>query len=251
MNSKIPIKNASEIANMRKSGQILAEALRAVCSAAKAGISTADLDKIAEEVILKAGGKPAFKGYHGFPATICSAVNEIIVHGIPSPKQILREGDLFTVDCGVIYNEMYSDAARSIGIGVISKEKNRLIETAKLALSRGIDAAQEGNYVGDISRVIDQTINEAGFKVIHDLTGHGLGYTLHEPPIIANYWNGSKGPKLLAGMTIAIEPIFAVSTHKMITLDDDWTIVTADNSCSVQEENTILITKNGPEVLTN
>ncbi len=246
----IPIKNEEEIKNMRKSGQILAKTLDEVMKRAKAGVSTAELDQFAEEFIRQNGGKPAFKGYHGFPATLCTARNEVIVHGIPGPSDILKEGDLFTADCGVIYNGMYTDAARSIGIGEISKVKQRLLDTAKLALSRGIQAAQPGNHVSEISRVIGKTIKDAGFYVIHDLTGHGLGRTLHEDPIVPNYDDGGQTAILKPGMTIAIEPIFSVGSHDMKTLDDDWTIITGDHSCSVQQENTILITKNGNEVLT-
>jgi len=235
---------------MRKSGQILAEALDEVVKHAKAGISTWELDQIAEDLIRRRGGIPGFKGYHGFPATICSAVDEIIVHGIPSKNQVLKNGDLFTVDCGVIYKGMNSDAARSVGIGEISSEKSKLIKTAYEALSRGTDMAKPGNHVSEISKVIGETIDRAGFKVIHNLTGHGIGHTLHEDPMVLNYWDGSRGPILKPGMAIAIEPIFSVSTHEMVTLDDNWTIVTDDNSCSVQVENTILITENGNEILT-
>lgn len=249
MNKGIIIKSAEEIELMKQSGKILAEALRTVCEAAKPGVSTKELDQIAENLIRERGGTPAFKGYNGFPATICSAIDEVIVHGIPSANQILKEGDLFTVDCGVNYKGLITDAARSIGIGQISKVKQDLIKTAKIALSKGIDAAQPGNHVGDISKAIDEVIKAAGFKVIYDLTGHGLGHSLHEAPVITNFWTGNKGPELKPGMTIAIEPIFSTGTHHMITLEDDWTIATDDNSCSVQEENTILISKNGPVIL--
>lgn len=247
---RIIIKTEAEQNHMRKSGQILAEALDEVCKQAKAGISTWELDKIAEDLIRQRGGIPGFKGYHGFPATICSALNEIIVHGIPSKTQILKEGDLFTVDCGVIYKGMNSDAARSIGIGKISDEKSRLIKTANEALAKGTEMAKPGNHVGQISKAIAETIEKAGFKVIHNLTGHGIGHSLHEDPMILNYWDGRPGPILKPGMAIAIEPIFSVSTHEMITLKDNWTIVTDDGSCSVQAENTVLITQNGNEILT-
>jgi len=247
---KIIIKTEDEIDLMRKGGQILAETLDEVCKYAKAGISTWELDQIAENLIRQRGATPGFKGYHGFPATICTAINDTIVHGIPTKQQILKEGDLFTVDCGVTYKKMNTDAARSVGIGQISSEKSRLIKTAYEALSRGTDAAQPGNHIGDISKAIAETIEKAGFKVIHNLTGHGVGHSLHEDPMIPNYWDGQRGALLKPGMTIAIEPIFSVSTHEMITLNDNWTIVTDDGSCSVQAENTVLICKNGNEILT-
>lgn len=235
---------------MRQSGKILAAALDLVCQKAKPGISTLELDQIAEDYILSQGAKPAFKGYQGFPRTICSAIDEIVVHGIPNANQILHEGDLFTVDCGVTFQGFITDAARSIGIGQVSNEKTRLLETAHAALEAGIQAAQPGNRVSDISKAIEKIVKQAGFKVIHDLTGHGIGRKLHEAPVVNNYFDGKIGPELKPGMTIAIEPIFAVSTNSIMTLSDNWTIVTANGSNSVQEEETILITPNGPEILT-
>lgn len=247
--AKIPIKTREEEQAMREGGQILAETLQLVCAHAKAGISTYELDKIAEEFIRSKNAIPSFKGHNGFPGTICSAIDEIIVHGIPSKTQILKEGDLFTVDCGVTHKGLITDAARSIGIGEVSNEKKQLIKTAHLALEKGINAARPGNFVGDISKAIEKVIRDAGFKVIRDLTGHGIGRRLHEPPVINNYFAG-RGDQLKPGMTIAIEPIFAVSSGTMIMLEDKWTLVTTDGSCSIQEENTILITKTGNEVLT-
>ncbi len=235
---------------MRHGGQILAEVLELVCSQAKPGISTLELDKIAEDYILSKNATPSFKGHHGYPRTICSAIDEVVVHGIPNQSQVLQIGDLFTVDCGVTYKGLITDAARSIAIGEVSNEKIRLLKTAKEALEKGIDAAQPGNHVGDISKAIETVIKKAGFKVIRDLTGHGVGHKLHEPPVVNNYFNGKMGEKLKPGMTIAIEPIFAVSSSSIITLDDKWTIITADGSCAVQEEETVLITEKGPEILT-
>lgn len=246
----IHIKTPAEITAMRKGGAILAEVLETICAAAKAGVSTYELDQLAEEIILKQGGKPAFKGYRGFPATLCTAIDEVVVHGIPGKNQILKEGDLFTVDCGVIYDGMYTDAARSMGIGKISDQKKKMIEVAKEALSKGISMAKPGNHVGDISRVIEETIKRNGYHVIYELTGHGVGRTLHEDPMICNYWDRKPGAELKAGMTIAIEPIFSTGTNHIKTLADNWTIVTDDNSLAIQEENTILITNNGSEIIT-
>ncbi|MBI5753800.1 type I methionyl aminopeptidase [Candidatus Peregrinibacteria bacterium] len=246
----IIIKNQQEIVNMRISGQILAEVLDECCKMAKIGTTTKELDDFAEKYILGRGGLPAFKGYHGFPASLCTAVNDHIVHGIPKEDEILQDGDLLTIDCGVSYNGLITDAARSIGIGNISEDKKRLIKTANEALSQAIDLAKPGIHVGEIGQLIQEIIEKEGFHVIYDLTGHGVGCKLHEDPIIANYFNGNKGPTLKEGMTIAIEPIFSTGTSKMKTLKDGWTIVTVDGSTAVQAENTILITKNGNEVLT-
>jgi len=246
----IRITTKSEQEAMRQGGAMLSKTLETVCAHAKAGISTWKLDKLAEKTIRDLGGEPGFKGYQGFPGTLCIAVNEIIVHGIPSKTEILKEGDLLTIDCGVKYKGMNTDAARSIGIGKISEEKQKLIEASKLALKKGIEAAKPGNYVGDISKAIAKVIDKYGFYVIHNLTGHGVGKHLHQDPIIINYWDGKKGAKLKAGMTLAIEPIFSVGSHEMLTLKDGWSIATDDGSCAVQYENTILITEKGNEILT-
>lgn len=235
---------------MRISGKILAEVLDECCKLARAGISTYELDQFAEKLIKANGGIPAFKGYHGFPSTLCTSLNERIVHSIPKKDEILKNGDLLTIDCGVIYDGMYTDAARSIGIGQISAEKEKLIQTANNALNSAIDLAKPGIHVSDISKTIQKIVEDAGFHVIYDLTGHGVGRKLHEDPIIANFFDGNKGPVLRAGMTIAIEPIFSVSSNYLKTLSDGWTIVTTDGSTAVQAENTILITKTGHEVLT-
>lgn len=246
----IIIKSEQEIANIRISGKILAEVLAECCKFAKIGISTYELDQFAEKIIREKGGIPAFKGYHGFPATLCTSINERIVHSIPRKDEILKEGDLLTIDCGVIYDGMYTDAARSIGIGQISAEKEKLIATANQALNSAIDMIKPGIHVSEISKTIQKIVENAGFYVIYDLTGHGVGRKLHEDPVIANYFDGNKGPILKAGMTIAIEPIFSTGTNYLKTLSDGWTIVTIDGSPAVQAENTILITKNGNEVLT-
>ena len=247
----IIIKNQEEITQLRESGRILGETLDLVIENAKEGISTAELDKIAEDHIRAHNAKPGFKGFQGFPYTLCTAVDEIIVHGFPSEQQILKEGDLFTVDCGVLYNGLYTDAARSIIIGKkTTPEKERLIATAKKALKAATKVAQPGNHLNEIGKAIQNIVEAAGFYTIHDLTGHGIGRNLHEDPIILNYYEGDPGTILKPGMVIAIEPIFSTGSSDMRTLTDGWTIGTADNSPSVQQENTILITENGNEILT-
>ena len=246
----IPIKSAEEIEIMREGGQILGYVLEETLKIAKPGISTFELDQFAENLIRSKNGIPAFKGYHGFPGTLCTAIDEVIVHGIPRKDEILKEGDLLTIDCGVIWKGMYTDAARSVGIGKVSEEKEKLLKVSKEALKAGIELAQEGKHLNFIGKKIEEIVERAGFYIIHDLTGHGIGKNLHEEPIVLNFWSHDKGPILKEGMIIAIEPIFSTGTHEIKTLDDNWTITTADNSCSVQEENTVLITKNGPQVLT-
>ncbi len=246
----IPIKTPAEIQSMRKGGQILAATLEECIKRAKAGVSTYELDQFAEEFIRSKGGIPAFKGYNGFPGTLCTAINEVIVHGIPKSTEILKEGDLFTIDCGVILDGLYTDAARTITIGTPSPEAARLLEIAHLALEAGINAAKPGNYTNDIGAAIENIVRKAGYHIIRDLTGHGIGKTLHEEPIVLNYKDRDRGPILKPGMTIAIEPIFAAGTDKMTTLNDDWTIVTKDGSLAIQIENTVLITESGSEILT-
>lgn len=246
----ISIKTEQEIESMRRGGRILAEVLEETIKRALPGVSTYELDQFAEEYIRSKGGKPGFKGYQGFPATLCTAINEVIVHGIPRKDEILQDGDIFTADCGVLLDGLYTDAARSVAVGTANKEIERLIKTAYLALDKGIEAAKPGARIGDISKAIEKVVHEAGFKVIHDLTGHGIGRNLHESPTILNYWDGNEGTIIKPGMTLAIEPIFSVGTSEMITLKDNWTIATDDGSCSVQAENTILITKDGNEILT-
>lgn len=246
----IIIKTPEEIELMIQSGKILAEALEKTCAIAKVGVSTLELDQFAENFIREKGGIPSFKGYHGFPGTICASINEEIVHGIPKKERLLNEGDLLTIDCGVTLQGMITDAARSIIIGESSSEKNRLIKTAYQALSKAIDVIKPGIRVGEISKTIQEVVEKEGFHIIKDLTGHGVGRSLHESPTILNYDDGTPGPILRPGMTLAIEPIFSTGTDRMRTLSDNWTIVTIDNSCAVQAENTILVTENGSKILT-
>ncbi|MFA5947368.1 MAG: type I methionyl aminopeptidase [Candidatus Gracilibacteria bacterium] len=246
----IIIKTEEEIENMKISGKILAETLEELQKIAKAGMSTEDLDDFAENFIIKKGGIPGFKGYSGFPKTLCTCLNEKVVHSIPKKDEIIKEGDLLTIDCGVKYKGMNTDAARSFAIGNTSNIKLRLIKTANIALEKAINIAKPGIRIGEISLIIQKTIESEGFKVIKELTGHGVGRTLHEDPIILNYFDGNMGPILKPGMTLAIEPIFSISTSEIDVLKDGWTIVTKDSSCAVQAENTILITENGSENLT-
>ncbi|NIA01769.1 MAG: type I methionyl aminopeptidase [Nitrospirae bacterium] len=246
----ITIKNEEQIQAMREGGKILAEVLEKTCEKAIAGVSTLELDHFAENFIRGKRGIPGFKNYKGFPNTLCTCLNEKIVHGIPRKDEILKEGDLFTVDCGVIYKGMNTDAARTIAIGKISEEKQKLLSVAKETLAVATNTAKPGVHLNEIGKNIQKIVEKAGYHIIHDLTGHGIGKNLHEDPVVLNYWDGNPGPLLKQGMTLAIEPIFAIGTSQMRTLSDNWTLVTEDNSCSIQIENTILITQNGNEVLT-
>jgi methionyl aminopeptidase len=246
----IPIKTEEEINIMREGGKILAEVLEVVTKEALHGISTYQLDQLAEALIRQRGASPSFKGYRGFPNALCTCPNEVIVHGIPRKNIILKEGDLFTVDCGVYYKGLHTDAARSIPIGKISKEKEHLLSTAKKALSQATDIIKPGIHLNEIGKTIQNVVEKEGFHIIYDLTGHGVGRKLHEEPIILNFWEGNPGPILKPGMTLAIEPIFSIGTSEMKTLEDNWTLVTVDNSCAVQIENTILVTQTGNEILT-
>lgn len=248
----IPIKNEAEIKAMREGGKILANLLEEIRLRAKVGVSTYELDEFAEKFIKRHSATPGFKGYKGFPATLCTTIDEEVVHGIPDKNRYLKEGDLFTVDCGVIYEGLYTDAARSMGIGKISNEKEKLIETAKIALKEAIRVAKPGTRVGKIGETIEKIVKKAGFKIIKDLTGHGIGKNLHEDPIILNYKNNDdpSDPILKPGMTMAIEPIFTTGLGKIKEAEDKWTLVTIDKEPSVQEENTILITQKNNEILT-
>ncbi len=246
----VTIKTEEEIKKMREGGKILANVLDEICKRAKAGVSTEELDIFAEKFIKKHNAIPGFKGYNGFPSSICAGVNETVVHGVPKKHEYLKEGDLFTVDCGILFGGLYTDAARSIGIGKISDEKKKLLMTAKEALSRATNICKPGVKVSKLGEVIEETVKKAGFYIIKNLTGHGIGRSLHEDPVILNYKNNEINTVLQAGMTIAIEPIFSVGTEEIKELEDNWTIVTKDGSTSVQEENTILITQNTPEILT-
>lgn len=248
--NKISIKTHEEIKAMREGGKILAEILEETLKMAKPGVSTQELDQFAENLIRQKGGTPAFKGYRGFPATLCTCRNERIVHGIPRRDDVLTVGDLFTIDCGLKYKGMCTDAARSITIGQASPLKQKLLKTAYIALEEAINVIQPGIHLNEIGKTIEKIVKKAGFHVVQDLTGHGIGREVHEPPQILNYWEGKPGPRLEPGMTLAIEPIFAAGTGKMKTLPDRWTITTTDGSCAVQQEETVLITPDGVEILT-
>ncbi len=235
---------------MRAAGDVVATALDAVFCALEPGITTAELDDIARKSIRDQGAKPAFLGLYGFPAVACISLNDEIVHGIPD-ERVLVDGDLVSVDCGAIVRGFYSDHARTAIVGECSDEqKHRLVAVCREALECGIAQSTIGNRVGDISNAIETYVRDAGFDLVTEYVGHGVGRSLHEAPPVPNVGETSTGPMLMNGMTIAIEPMIMTGSWQTKTLDDGWTIVTADGSLSAHFEHTVAITENGPEILT-
>jgi methionyl aminopeptidase len=243
------IKTKSEITTMKKAAKILSAALSFAQTIAKPGMTTKELDLAVEKFILDRGGKPGFKGYLGFPATICKAVNDEIVHGIPDDTP-LQEGDIITVDCGVLLDGYNSDSAVSFAIGEIPKETQHFMDVCQQALYEGIKMIKPGVKTGDLGHKIQTFIESNGYYVFKDLIGHGIGKKLWEEPQVPNFGTPNTGVELKPGMVICVEPIIGQSTNKMITLEDNWTIVTQDMSLGCQFEHMILITKTGCEVLT-
>ena len=245
----IIIKNDKEIDLMRIAGRIVAETLLLVETKVKPGITTAELDRIAEEFITKHGARPSFKGLYGFPASLCISVNEQVVHGIPG-GYVLKDGDIVSVDCGANINGFHGDAARTFGVGNITKEAEKLINVTRESFFKGIEYAKVGNRLTDISHEIQNCVEAAGFSVVRDFVGHGIGRVVHEDPDIPNYGPPGRGPKLVEGMALAIEPMVNAGNYKVKTLSNDWTVVTSDGSLSAHYENTIVILPDGPEILT-
>ena len=245
----ISLKSRREIECMRTAARILGAALDKVGKAVKPGISTKELDQIAEDVILSSGAAAAFKGYRGFPAAICASINDEVVHGIPS-KRCLSEGDIFSVDVGVFYNGYYSDAARTFPVGEVKSEARGLIEATQGSFYAGIDAIQPGAHLGDLSAAIQNYAESRGFSIVRDFVGHGIGSELHEDPQIPNFGKPGTGPLLENGMTLAIEPMVNIGTWQVKVQDNQWTVVTADGSLSSHYENTIAIIDEKVEILT-
>ena len=246
----VKIKTPHEIELMREAGRILALVHENLAKEIKPGMSTLDIDRLGEEMIRSYGCIPSFKNYCGYPASICVSVNEEVVHGIPNAKRILREGDIVSLDAGVIYKGYHSDAARTVGVGEISEEAKLLIERTRMSFFEGMKKATAGNHLHDISNSIAAYAESFGYGVVRDLVGHGIGSALHEEPEIPNFRKRTRGLKLRAGMTLAVEPMINRGTHEVLWLDDDWTVITEDLSLSAHYENTILITEGKPELLT-
>jgi methionyl aminopeptidase len=245
------LKSPREIEIMARGGAILRGAHMAAQAAVRPGVSTLELDTIVETFIRShAGAEPAFKGLYGFPGSACISINEEIVHGIPSRKRILAEGDIVTVDVGVKFEGMYTDAAITLPVGEIDAESQRLMAVTEASLAAGIAAATPDNHVGDIGAAIQAVVEAAGFSVVRELVGHGVGFSPHEELQIPNYGKPKRGKKLSVGLTIAIEPMVNVGTAKTRTLSDKWTVVTADGKRSAHFEHTVAITESGPRILT-
>ncbi len=246
----VKIKTPHEIELMREAGRILALVHENLAKEIKPGMSTLDIDRLGEEMIRSYGCIPSFKNYCGYPASICVSVNEEVVHGIPNANRILQEGDIVSLDAGVIYKGYHSDAARTVGVGEISEEAKLLIERTRMSFFEGMKKATAGNHLHDISNNIASYAESFGYGVVRDLVGHGIGSQLHEEPEIPNFRKRTRGIKLRAGMTLAVEPMINVGTHEVLWLDDDWTVISEDLSLSAHYENTILITEGKPELLT-
>lgn len=246
----ISIKSAREIELMTEAGRILAIVHDELEKALRPGMTTKEIDTLGEEVIRSYGCVPSFLNYNGYPASVCVSINDEVVHGIPSHNRIIKEGDIVSLDAGVIYKGYHSDAARTHAVGEISKAAADLIKVTEECFFEGIKYAKEGNYLFEISAAIGKYAEERGYGVVRDLCGHGIGSHLHEAPEIPNYEMNRRGPKLRAGMTLAIEPMINIGTWEVDWLDDDWTVVTRDGSLSAHYENTVLITENGPVLLT-
>jgi len=246
----ISIKSEKEIQLMRESGKILAAVLRELEDEICEGISTLDIDKKCFELIKKYGCTPSFLNYNGYPASICVSVNDQVVHGIPNKKKILKNGDIVSLDCGVIYQGYHSDAARTLAVGEISDEAKRLIDVTRQSFFEGIKYAREGYHLYEISAAIQNYVEANGYSVVRDLVGHGIGRVLHEEPQIPNFAQRRRGPALKAGMTLAIEPMVNQGRFEVYWEDDNWTVITADGSLSAHYENTVLITDGEPELLT-
>ena len=246
----IIIKTDDQIELMRQSGHLLAKVHEELHQAIHPGMSTMEIDTIGEKLIRQMGGIPNFKNYEGYPASICVSVNDEVVHGIPHPDHILQEGDIVSLDAGLIYKGWHSDAARTWGVGQISDEAQKLIDITKQSFFEGIKMARTGNRLFDISKAIDAYVSPYGYGIVRELTGHGIGQHLHEDPMIPNYKQHRRGIRLEKVMTLAVEPMINAGSREVAWMDDDWTVVTYDGSISAHYENTIVITDNEPEILT-
>jgi methionyl aminopeptidase len=247
----ITIKSPREIETMAAAGKIVAETLALVARHVRPGASTAALDRLAEDFIRsQPGARPSFKGLYDFPATLCTSINDEVVHGIPSSRRVLRAGDVLSVDVGVWLEGLHADSAATFPVGAINEEARRLLRVTQEALAAGIGQARSGNHVGDIGHAVQQVAEEAGYSIVRELVGHGIGASFHEEPQVPNYGKPRHGPRLSPGMTLAIEPMVNAGGPEIRTLDDKWTVVTTDGSLSAHFEHTVAIGENGTRVLT-
>jgi methionyl aminopeptidase len=246
----VVLKSSKEIEKMRRAGQVVREVLELVRSYVKPGATTYDLEKAAEERLKKLGVKAAFKGYHGFPCVLCTSVNSEVVHGIPSPKRVLKEGDIVSVDFGVVVDGYYGDAAITVPVGAINAIAARLLKATEASLRAGIAAVRPGATLGDVGAAVQGVVEGEGFSVVRDFVGHGIGVHMHEDPQVPNFGEAGQGMKLKAGMVLAIEPMVNAGKPDVKVLDDGWTAVSADGSMSAHFEHTVAVTADGARILT-
>jgi methionyl aminopeptidase len=244
-------KGKSELNKMRKANLIVASVLEHLGTLVRPGVTTKELDTIAEEMIVQAGGRPAFKGYHGFPASVCTSINDEVVHGIPRHDKVLKDGDILAVDVGVCYEGFFGDSAKTFPVGAISSELQKLLDVTRESLFLGIKKVCAGNRVQDISAVIQQHVEASGFSVVREFVGHGIGKSLHEDPQVPNFGVSGKGPRLVEGMVLAIEPMVNSKGPAVRVLADKWTAVTADGGYSAHFEHSVAVTENGPWILSD
>lgn len=247
----IVCKSPTELEKMRASGRIVRQVLDTVRAMVKPGVTTMDLERAAEKKIKELGAKPAFKGYYDYPCVLCTSVNQEIVHGIPSPKRMLKDGDIVSIDCGVVLDGYYGDAAITVPVGnEVAPDVQKLLEVTEASLYRGIAAARIGNTVGDVGAAVQELVEANGFSVVREFVGHGIGTRLHEDPQVPNYGTRGHGARLREGMVIAIEPMVNAGTPGARVLDDKWTAVTEDGSFSAHFEHCVAVTEDGPVILT-
>jgi methionyl aminopeptidase len=251
MTSAIILKSASELTIMEEANQIVAQTLCMVREHVTPGVTTLQLDQLAEKYARKKNAVPAFKGYRGYPGSLCVSLNEQVVHGIPSRKVVLKEGDILSIDFGVKYKGYYGDAAVTVPVGNINKEAANLLQITQESLYKAIEQVQVGNRISDISQAVQDYVEERGYSVVRQFVGHGIGQHLHEPPEIPNYRRAGRSPKLLAGMVLAIEPMVNAGAHEVKILGDGWTVVTNDRSLSAHFEHSVAVTENGPLILSH
>jgi methionyl aminopeptidase len=246
----IVCKSSSEIEKMRRSGRMVREVLDSVREAVAPGVTTMDLERVAERKIKELGAKPAFKGYYDYPCVLCTSINDEIVHGIPSERRVLKTGDIVSIDTGVVLDGFYGDSAITVPVGELSPELQKLLDVTRESLYRGIEAARIGNTIGDVGAAVQKLVEANGFSVVREFVGHGIGTKLHEDPQVPNYGAPGSGPRLRDGMVLAIEPMVNVGEPETRLLNDKWTAVTKDGSWSAHFEHCVAVTKNGPVILT-
>ena len=245
----IELKTNGQLDKMRKAGRIVAETLSLMKKSVRPGVTTLDLDRLAEDYIRKCGARPAFKGYNGFPATLCTSVNEQVVHGIPSLRK-LQSGDIISIDCGAVIDGYFGDAALTLPVGDVDPTLLQLLKVTEESLKLGLDQAKLGCRLQDISHAVQTHVEGSGFSVVREYVGHGIGKAMHEEPQIPNFGRPGRGPRLEVGMVLAIEPMVNLGKFEVQTLEDHWTVVTRDRKASAHFEHTVAITENGPEILT-